>query len=311
MYDILFRRAHRRFSLCLVAALTLLALGSSPLSAADPPATLTIDANPMTIEAGETANFKVVLTNTSGDPAKDLVLSLTLSGPADKIEAKVIQDETSNTRTDKVRRNGDTIQWKGDMNVDGVLTIGVRVKSSLLAEPGEAATLTLAGQAGPANAESSVSVQFPEPVNHAQVDFSKVIEYQDGDDLILRSEAEVHSRQQVGIVLRLTNNSDKPIYSLLVDTLAMENAEAASLNAEERACKLDVKRAWVSQGRGSTVPLSALGEEHGENAISAFLVKTEPGQTSEARVRGTVIGSPDCVLAGPAAAFLTATGPGR
>ena len=120
----------------------------------------------------------------------------------------------------------------------------------------------------------------------------------------------MHSRQQVGIVLRLTNNSDKPIYSLLVDTLATENTEAASLNAEERACKLDVKRAWVSQGRGSTVPLSALGEEHGENAISAFLVKTEPGQTSEARVRGTVIGSPDCVLAGPAAAFLTATGPG-
>ncbi len=118
------------------------------------------------------------------------------------------------------------------------------------------------------------------------------------------------SRQQVEVILRLTNNSAQPIYSLWVDTLLQMEIQDVAVGPNEPSCEMIVDRAAVTEGRGSTVPIRALGAEEGLNAISAFLVKTEPGQTSEARVRGTVKGTPECVLGGKARAYMTAVAPG-
>ncbi len=81
MFDTFFKRVHLTLSVCLVAVLAVLTLSTSPVSAADPPATLEIDATPTSIEAGDVTTFKVVLTNTSGSPITDVALRLTLSRP--------------------------------------------------------------------------------------------------------------------------------------------------------------------------------------------------------------------------------------
>ncbi len=310
------RRAHRTLSLCLVAVLAILALSTSPASAADPPASLTIDATPTSIEAGGITTFKVVLTNTSGSPMMDVALRLTLNGSIDKVDARLVKDETGEIRTDKIRRLENTIDWTGDMKKDGVLAIGVRVTSALINDAGQPATIVLNGEAGPKGeppvieTDESVAVTFPQPVDPNQIDFTQVIEYLDGNDLVVASGPEVVANQRVDLTLNLVNNSDKPVYSLLIDRLQMETTSAASLASGEPTCAFEVSRTGITQGRGSAVPLQALGEEKGRNAIAAFLVKTEPGETSKARIRGTIVGTPECGLIGEASAYMTAVSPG-
>ena len=80
---------------------------------------------------------------------------------------------------------------------------------------GMRAGVLLTAAAGPAggnailNENKSVAVQYPPAVNHNDIVFTKMIEYQDGDELVTAKSADLLPRQPVTVELQLKNNSNR------------------------------------------------------------------------------------------------------
>lgn len=308
----------------LMALILALTAWPTPAQAAEPPISLTIDASPAAIQAGEQVQFKATLQNTSNANLQNILLTLTLTGPADRMQPAIIQAESSGMRTDRVRREGNVVRWKGDLQAGGQVTLGLRVGSSPIDAGGQGAELKLAGEAGPAgsdpvtNASKSVAVTFPGPVDPDQIDLGKRFLDQDGNPLTGMLEGgklHVMPGQQVMVELRLTNNSNQTLYSLLVDSMAPTEAAAAAAGQADSLCRLQVSRAGVTQGTGFKTPVDALGNPLPDGLMAdaitgVFMVKTEPGETSVARVRGKIAGAPDCELGSQLRAYSTAVAPG-
>jgi len=309
----------------LIALVLTLAACPVQAQAAEPPITLTIDASPAVIQAGEQVQFKATLENTNNDNLQNLLLTLTLTGPVDRMQPAIIQAESNGMRTDRMRREGNVIQWKGDLQAGGQVTLGLRADTSPIAPDGQEAELKLEGEAGPAggdpvtNASKTAAVTFPGPVDPAQIDLEKRFLDQEGNPLMGMLEGGkivALPGQQVIVELRLTNNSDQTLYSLLVDSMAPSEASAAAAGQVGDACRLQVIKAGVTQRAGFKVPLDALGNPLPDGLMAdaitgVFMIKTGPDQTSVARVRARVVGAPDCELEGQLRAYSTAVAPGN
>jgi len=117
----------------LIALLLALTAWPMPAQAAEPPISLTIDADPAAIQADEEVQFKATLQNTSNNNLQNILLTLTLTGPADRMQPAIIQAESNGVRTDRVRREGNVVRWKGDLQAGGQLVLGLRVASASIA----------------------------------------------------------------------------------------------------------------------------------------------------------------------------------
>ena len=287
----------------------------SHAAAADGPVSLTIEPSETTVFAGDAVVFDVTLANMGDTNISNILLTLMLDGPVEAARIVPNTAESSGIRVDGVRRDGNQVQWKGGMQAGGKLVFALRVKtSSILTDDSQ---LTLAGTAGPTvdepliDATATVTVAAYD-LNPNDLSLRKSVLVDRGDGFEPVEDAEVQPGQEIGIELALTNNSAVPVYTLLVDQMTQSAAGAAGVGMLESGCRLVGDSGKVVQGRGFRVPNTALGAAFNdpETFTYAFMVKTNPGETTRTRVRASVMGQVECSLEGRAQAYSAATGPG-
>lgn len=280
---------------------------------AAPELSITTDAT--SINAGDAVVFTVVLKNTGDQPLVNAVLDVRLDGAVDDWRAR-LSDATAGVNTQGVRRGETGVRWRGGIAAGGQLVIDVRVASFMVEISGVNA-ITLTADAGRFGEEpvlsdtKSVEVNAYD-LNPNDLSFTKTLLHGYGTVAGVQASerAEVLPREEVGIQLELTNNSDVIVYTLLVDEMAQQAANAAGATAGEESCTLELVSAAIETGRGFRVPVDALGEPLPDGIKYGFLVRTAPGETSRTLVRARIVGTPDCIIEGQAKAYSTATGPG-
>ncbi|MCB0071566.1 MAG: DUF11 domain-containing protein [Caldilineaceae bacterium] len=298
------------FYLTLCALVLAAALWPQPARAQAVNADLSITADADAVNAGDAVLFTVTLKNTGDQPATNLVLDLTLAGPVDTVRARLDEEATTGVNIAGIRRSAAGLRWRGGIAAQGQLVINLRVTSSLV---GEDDVITLTGAAGRfdaepvLNASKSVDVKAYD-LNPNDLSLTKSLLHGYGTvaGVTAGERVEVLPREEVGIQLELTNNSDVTVYTLLVDEMAQQAVAAARADADRVTCKLEPIAATVETGRGFRVPVDALSEPLPDGFKYGFLVKTEPGETSRTVVRARIVGTPDCIIEGQAKAYSTA-----
>ncbi|MCB9137555.1 MAG: hypothetical protein H6642_04310 [Caldilineaceae bacterium] len=306
----LLRRIALSCALLICAILVHMITQASPAYAQnDPPVSLSISPAAEIVEPDTPAYLTITMENISGANIPQLQLVLTLDGQVDQVRIIPDTEATTGVRVDGVRRSANRIVWRGGLASDGKLVFAVAARSAPIDQ-----AITLSGAAGPVdgdpvvNASATVTVNAYD-LNPNDLSFSKVLLWNDGSGLTEGENGEVLPGQKVGMELRLTNNSPAVVYTLLVDQMAPSEGTGT---AGESRCMLQPVASSVVQGRGFSVPVSALGDKfQGEESFTyAFLVRTLPGETSITRTRAQVVGEPDCALEGQAQAYSTAAAPG-
>ena len=264
------------FYLTLCALVLAAALWPQPARAQAVNADLSITADADAVNAGDAVLFTVTLKNTGDQPATNLVLDLTLAGPVDTVRARLDEEATTGVNTAGIRRSSAGLRWRGGIAAQAQLVINLRVTSSLV---GEDDVITLTGAAGRfdaepvLNASKSVDVKAYD-LNPNDLSLTKSLLHGYGTvaGVTAGERVEVLPREEVGIQLELTNNSDVTVYTLLVDEMAQQAVAAARADADRVTCKLEPIAATVETGRGFRVPVDALGEPLPDGFKYGFLV---------------------------------------